>query len=315
MSLDFEVDLVYLWCDGDDPEFQKKRSEALKQYSGIELHKEGTSSYRFVETEELKYSLRSVEKFAPWIKNIYIVTAGQTPKWLNTSNPKIKIIDHKDIIPEKYLPTFNSSVIELFLPYIPNLSEHFLYANDDMFFWDDVTREFFFTSIGTPIVRTSSPMKTEPKTSLFGSTLYNAYKLVFDKFNKTVAYWSHHGIDSYKKSDFLECLKHFENQFNEMANHKFREHSDIQRMVFSFYSVAEKGAQIKEYPRKWYDKYVTRINETCYSNCTIRKIRKYQNKKFQLFCINDCKKTTDKDRLYMKKILEEKFPQKSAYEI
>ena len=315
MELSFDVDLIYLWCDGNEPEFQRKRTEALEKYTGVQLHKEGTSDYRFIETDELKYALRSTEKYAPWIRNIFIVTASQIPKWLDTSNPKIKIVDHKDIIPEKYLPTFNSSVIELFLPYIPGLSEHFIYANDDMFFWDDVTREFFFTPTGAPIVRTSSPMKTEPKTSLFGSTLYNAYKLIFDKFNKTVAYWSHHNIDSYKKSDFLECLSYFKEEFDEMAQHKFREHSDIQRMIFSFYAIAEKNAQLKEYPRKWYDKYITRINETCYSACITKKIRKYANKKFQCFCVNDCKKTRNKDRLYMKKILEQKFPQKSAYEL
>ncbi len=315
MKLDFDVDLVYLWCDGNDPQFKAARLKALEEYRGVELHKEGTSDYRFIETEELKYSLRSAEKYAPWIRNIYIITAGQKPKWFDSLNPKVKIIDHTEIIPEKYLPTFNSSVIELFLPFIPGLSEHFLFANDDMFFWDNVDREFFFTHTGAPIVRTSTKMKTEPKTSLFGSTLYNGYKLIFDKFNKTVAYWSHHGIDSYRKSDYLECLKCFEKEFEGMSPHKFREHSDIQRMVFSFYAVALKGAQIKEYPHRWYDKFITRVNETNYVSCLIRKMRKYQGKKFQLFCINDCKKTTDKDRLYMKKLLEEKFPEKSACEV
>lgn len=315
MELNFDVDLVYLWCDGNDPEFIRKRLEALRAYDEGALHKESTSSFRFVETDELKYSLRSAQKYAPWIRNIYIVTNEQKPKWLDISNPKVKIIDHKDIIPEKYLPTFNSTAIEVFLAQIPNLSEHFLFANDDMFFWGDVDREFFFTPDGAPIVRTSRPMGGQPKNSLFGSMVYAGYKMILDKFGKSVAYWSHHGIDSYRKSDILECIDYFKEDFERTASHKFREKDDVQRMIFSYYAVAEKGAVIKEYPRKWYDKYFPRIKESCFANCTTRKLKHFRGKDFKLFCINDYRKTKDKDRAYMVKMLEEKFPEKSAYEL
>lgn len=316
MSLNFDVDLVYLWCDGNDPEFKRKRLETLEKYKNIKLDKEGTSDFRFIEMEELKYSLRSAEKYAPWIRNIYLVTYEQIPKWLNTNNPKIKVIDHKDIIPAKYLPTFNSSAIEVFLPQIPGLSEHFLFANDDMFFWGDVDKEFFFTQEGgEPICRTSKRITKTPKNSLFGTTVYTAYKMVLEKFGKNVPYWSHHGIDSYRKSDYLECIDHFKDELELTASHKFREETDVQRMIFSYYAIAQKGAVVKEYPHKWYDKLITRINETCYSSCTIKKMKHFRNKDFKLFCINDGRKTTDKDRLYMKNMLEEKFPEKSSYEL
>ena len=72
--MNFDVDLVYLWCDGNDPEFQKKKELAFKDYTNKELDREGTSNFRFIEMNELKYSLRSAEKYAPWIRNIYIVT-------------------------------------------------------------------------------------------------------------------------------------------------------------------------------------------------------------------------------------------------
>ena len=91
-----------------------------------------------------KYSLRSVEMYAPWIRKIFIVTDNQVPKWLDTSNPKIRIVDHKEILPEVSLPCFNSRLIEHFLYKIPGLSEHFLYANDDMFINRPVTPATFF---------------------------------------------------------------------------------------------------------------------------------------------------------------------------
>ncbi len=317
MELRFDIDLVYLWCDGNEPEFKRKRLEALASYHGVELDKDSSSDYRFIEMDELKYSLRSAEKFAPWVRNIYIITNAQVPQWLNVNHPKINIIDHKDIIPAKYLPMFNSSAIEIFLPNIEGLSEHFLYANDDMFFWGNVEKDFFFTPDGAPIVRTSKRMgkKNKAGKSLFGTIVRNARKMVLDKFGKDVPYWSHHGIDSYRKSDYLECIKSFKEQYELTAQHTFREFTDVQRMIVSYYAVAEKGAVIKEYPRRWFEGVFPTIHETCYSSCTIKKMKRFRGKDFKLFCINDGAKTTDKDRLYMKTMLEEKFPEKSAYEL
>lgn len=315
MELDFDVDLVYLWCDGNDPEFQKKKQEALKKSEKHNLDKEGTSNFRFVETEELKYSLRSVEKFAPWVRNIYIVTYEQVPQWLNIKHPKIKIIDHKDIIPEKHLPTFNSTAIEVFLPQIQGLSEHFIFANDDMFFWDSVGKEFFFDPKGVPICR-AHKRNAKHVHSLYGTIIDNGRKLILEKFGKDIMFWPHHGIDGYRKSDFLECINFFKEDFERTASHKFREMSDVQRMIVSFYIIAEKGALVDIIPsKKWYEFFSPVIRENAYTSCVTKKMKKFRGKNFKLFCINDCSKTTDKDRLYMKELLEEKFPQKSAYEL
>ncbi len=308
------IDLVYLWCDGDDPEFKRERNEAFEKYHNTKLDSEGCSDFRFIQMDELKYSLRSVEKYAPWIRNIYIVTYKQTPSWLNLDNPKIKIVDHSEIIPQKYLPTFNSTAIEVFLPQIKGLSEHFLFANDDMFFWGEVAPDFFFTNEGAPICRTSKRITKVPTKSLFGLMVYKGYKMVLDKFGKDVPYWSHHGIDSYRKTDYLECIEHFKDEFEQTASHQFRENTDVQRMIVTYYAVAEKGAVIKEYPRHWYDKFIPRINETCYASCTKKKMKLYRGKEFKLFCINDGPKAKPTDRIYMKELLEEKFPNKSCFE-
>lgn len=315
MNINFPIDLVYLWCDGNDPEFKKKKKAAYEKYRNVVLDKEGTSDFRFIDMEELKYSLRSAEKYAPWIRNIYIVTYEQVPEWLNVNHPKIHIIDHKDIIPAQYLPTFNSSAIEVFLAKIPGLSEHFIFANDDMFFWGEVGKDFFFDEKGTPYCRTRKRITKEPVGSQYGTMVYNSYKLILDKFGKDTPYWSHHGIDAYRKSDYLECIECFKEDFNRTASHTFREETDIQRAIINYYALAQKGAILKEFPYKWYDKIFTRIDESCYSSCTKKKIKRFKNKKFKLFCINDGRKTKDSDRLYMKNVLEEKFPQKSAYEL
>ena len=106
----YPVDIVYLWCDSSDDVWRTKKNDELRKL-GKTTDNDSTGDCRFIDNDELKYSLRSLEKYAPWINNIFIVTDSQVPKWLDTTNPKIKIIDHKEILPEDVLPTFNASAI------------------------------------------------------------------------------------------------------------------------------------------------------------------------------------------------------------
>ena len=101
---------------------------------------------RFADNEELRYSLRSVEKHAPWVRKIFIVTNGQIPAWINLDNPRIKIVTHHEIFPNiSHLPTFSSPAIESHLHRIPGLSQKFIYMNDDVMFGDDVWPDDFYT--------------------------------------------------------------------------------------------------------------------------------------------------------------------------
>lgn len=104
------------------------------------------SEHRFADNNELKYSLRSLEKHAKWIRNVYIVTNGQVPHWLNVSHPKIRLVTHEHIFPNKsHLPTFSSPAIESHLHRIDGLSERFLYFNDDLMLGAPIWPEDFYT--------------------------------------------------------------------------------------------------------------------------------------------------------------------------
>ena len=118
------VDVVYTWVNGTDPEHKKLLKKFGKSWDG---------GYR--EYGVLKYSIRTVEKFMPWVRNIVIVTNGQVPTWANTSSPRLRIVTHKEIFPypDDDLPTFNSNAIEAHLHKIPGLAPCYLYLNDDMF--------------------------------------------------------------------------------------------------------------------------------------------------------------------------------------
>lgn len=123
------IDLVYTWVNGSDAIFLK----SMSNYLGVS----DANRNRFDDHNELLFSLRSVEKFAPWFRHIYIVTNGQIPHWLNLDNPRVSIVSHKEICPpeliEQALPTFSSPAIEMMLHRIPKLSERFLYMNDDFY--------------------------------------------------------------------------------------------------------------------------------------------------------------------------------------
>ncbi len=117
-------------------------------FSGVDLENYDNhfSASRFADNQELRYSLRSIEKFAPWVRQIFIVTNGQIPSWLNLDNPRIKIVTHAEIFSnQSHLPTFSSPAIESHLHKIPGLSKKFIYLNDDVMFGEEVWPDDFYT--------------------------------------------------------------------------------------------------------------------------------------------------------------------------
>lgn len=141
----FPIDAVWTWVDGADPEWQKRRAD----WQGTSPTTfDGDDPNRFIDAEELRYSLRSVAMYAPWIRHLYIVTDRQRPAWL-ADHDRVTVVDHSEIFGEgSALPTFNSHAIENNLHHIEGLSEHFLYFNDDVFLGRRVTAEDFFTPGG-----------------------------------------------------------------------------------------------------------------------------------------------------------------------
>lgn len=140
------VDAVITWVAGSDPIHQKKR----RFYSDGSEPKNSTASKRFEEGEDLIFCLRSIFKYAPWIRNIYILTDAQVPPIRAdlAEEKQVFIIDHKTVFRgfENYLPTFNSLAIEAFLWRIEGLANQFIYFNDDFGLCRPVSPELFFQS-------------------------------------------------------------------------------------------------------------------------------------------------------------------------
>ena len=133
-----DIDFVLTYLDGNDPEWQKEKN----RYTPGSTSDINPNRYR--DWDNLQYFFRGVEKYAPWVRKIHIVTWGHVPAWLNTAHPQINIVNHRDYLPEQWLPTFSSRCIDMNLHRIPGLAEQFVYFNDDMFLPAPVKPEFFF---------------------------------------------------------------------------------------------------------------------------------------------------------------------------
>lgn len=136
----FDVDLVIPWVDGNDRAWQVERAK----YSGISLSDSDASTARFRDWNLLQYVFRGIETNLPWIRKVHFITWGHLPTWLNLNHPKLNIVNHKDFIPSKYLPTFSSHPIELNIHRIQGLADHFIYSNDDIYFTNPCSIEDFF---------------------------------------------------------------------------------------------------------------------------------------------------------------------------
>lgn len=133
------IDIVMPWVDGSDMEWQKEK----KKYD--ETTSNGDNRIiRYRDWEMLPYWFRGIEKYAPWVRKIHFITWGHLPKWLNTENKKLNIVKHSEYIPSKYLPTFSSHPIELNIFRIKDLSEQFIYMNDDTYIVAPVSQKDFF---------------------------------------------------------------------------------------------------------------------------------------------------------------------------
>ena len=155
-STDNHIDAVILWVDGNDPKHQEKMLPYLKDKSTF---KNSKFKARYSQVDEIKFTVNSLLKFAPYLRTIFIVTDNQTPKFLKESKDldiykNVIIIDHKVIFrgSEEVLPTFCSRSIETCIHKIPNLAEKFIYLNDDFFLINKTEPSDFFKN-GLPVLR------------------------------------------------------------------------------------------------------------------------------------------------------------------
>lgn len=175
-----QIDFVITWVDGQDEAWLKRKAHYTHDNEeGID-HRE----CRYRDWGLLRYWFRGVEKFAPWVHKIHFITEGHLPKWLNTQHPNLHIVNHVDYIPEKFLPTFSSHVLEIWMHRIEGLTEHFVYFNDDFFLIRPVTPKDFFHH-GKPCdMAAFQPVVANPSDPLMSHLYLNNMLVLCKYFNK-----------------------------------------------------------------------------------------------------------------------------------
>ena len=318
---DYPIDIVYLWCDDTDKQWQTKKQQYLSNEK--HLDSQSTSDCRFANNDELKYSLRSVAKYAPWINHIYIVSDHQTPSWLNTDHPKITMINHEDILPKENLPLFNSCAIETGVAKIIPLSEHFLLANDDTFLGAFVHPKDFFNSQGQAIVYLKpNPAKKKIAKSQYSQFISQMQNTIFKAFGKRFNWQPHHNIDAYLKSEYQKCINHFHELSATTIKHRFRKAPCFHRSLIGYYMICRQKA-VQHNIKKWRFKllklfpllkHFIQVDSVSFNTSALKNIKKISSISPKMFCLNDCEKTTAKDRQQLKQFMQELFPTKSEFE-
>lgn len=129
------IDIVYLWVNGNDAQWRSRRQRARQRLTPadqVDMAPYSNVEGRFRDNDELRYSLRALERFFPGHGHVYVVTDRQTPRWF-CQHPRLTVVDHRELIPGRSLPTFDSGHIESYIHRIPNLAERYIYFNDDVF--------------------------------------------------------------------------------------------------------------------------------------------------------------------------------------
>ncbi len=332
-----DIDFVITWVDGSDPAWQAERARYL--HPDMPLDQIDFRETRYRNWDNLHYWFRAVETYAPWVRKVHFVTWGHIPEWLNPDAPKLHITNHRDFIPEQYLPTFSSHPIELNLHRIPGLSDQFVYFNDDFFLTAPVEPADFFKDglprdslEEMPLLFTMPSLMNCVNTNdvIFANQhfrrdlcrgrnrskwfslhdphamLKNLYMTAFHSrylFGLNI----HHLPQAYLKDTFRQVWEADANLLDQVCTHKFRSSSDVSQCVFKFWQLMS-GTFLPYNKRKVSKLYQAgrEFNQMCESICSQR---------YKYICFNDADEIEfESHKIALNQAFEQVLPHKSSFE-
>ena len=249
---------------------------------------------------------------------------------MDISNPKVTVVPQESILPMDAGPIFNSCAVESCLANIPNLSEHFILSNDDMFFNKPVKPDYFFDKGGRAkfrcIYRKNGKAVRDEK-SIYLKLLINSAAAIEKAFDVNLyGLKSSHGIDPYIKSSMKECCKNpiLSKFIKNTMYHRFRDESDVHRLIFNLYDIVKNRADVvishsKHVGHNVILDFLYNVvnwksikNSVFFCNDAIKS--KVLSCNAPIVCINDSIYNTKETREHNKQFFETKFPDKSEFE-
>lgn len=332
------IDFVVTWVDGNDKQWQAEKDKYL---SGNKKERYDNNEERYREWDLFKYWFRAVEKYAPWVNKVYLVTWGHIPSWLNTECEKLVIVKHSDYMDEAFLPTFSSIPIELNLHKIKDLNEHFVYFNDDIFINSHVKPEDFFQA-GLPLACSmAKPVIPVRDNTVFRHQLFSVAGLM-NSYNWLEAikrnphkwfYWKYglglapnitvmlkgyllgmeftHLCQGFRKTTMKRVWDKYQTEMTTACMNKFRQATDPNHQIFTIQEIMD-GSYIpmtKQTLGRHFWQISTQFNNIAST---------LHDKKVKTICINDDRDINADNFEFFKselhKVFEEKFPLKSVFE-
>jgi len=324
------IDFVIPWVDGLNTEWLERFRKYAKP--------EGDSrEMRFRDWDLLKYWLRSIEKFTPWVRKIHFITSGELPDWLNTNHPQLNWVRHHDYIPTEYLPTFNANTIEMNIHRIESLSEKFVYFNDDLFIMRPVCESHFFKG-ELPLdmaVMTAKPAgggiihmaindlevidKHFDKHSAIKKNFAKWYSLKYGKgvISNILLYpWTEfsgfidpHMPSAFIKSTLSEIWEKEPDILDRTCSNKFRTNNDVNQWLIRYWQLASGKFEPKNIKKNTLciditDESVGHIHDMI------------SEQKYEIICLNDSADIRDFEycKTNIQAAFEKIMPEKSAFE-
>ncbi len=308
-----DVDMVFSWVDGSSTEFQRTRAAQMAEYV-VGEGDDGPARYRHV--DELRYALRSVHMYAPWVRRIFIATDSPAPAWL-IDHPKVTIVRSEEFFADtSVLPIHNSHAVEAQLHRIDGLAEHFLYSNDDMFFGRAVEPELFFSPAGlTRFVECGIRIGAGGQ-ALHRSGHDNALRvnraLLRERFGRTITRDLEHCATPLRRSVAAEVERAFPEDFARTAASRFRSATDISvtNSLYHYYAQFTGQAIATTTPR-------VRYVQTTLAASLSGMERLARRRDVDMFCLNDGGAGEMPEELRVRTvtdILERMFPVRAPWE-
>ncbi|MFI5085233.1 MAG: stealth family protein [Actinomycetales bacterium] len=279
----FDIDLVFSWVDGSSPEYLAARKARM---AGVVVGEGDDHEARFRQIDELKYALRSVYMFAPWIRRIFIATDSPAPVWL-ADHPAVTIVRSEEFFADpSVLPTHNSQAVECQLHHIEGLSEHFLYSNDDMFFGRPVAPDMFFTPGGiTKFIEAETRIglgENAAERSGFENAARVNRRLLWNRFGRITTRHLEHAATPLRRSVMAEMEREFPAEFTATAASTFRAEDNISvtNSLYHYYGLLTGRATVQTRAKVKYVDTTARSGLT-YLASLLRK------RQADFFCLND----------------------------
>lgn len=279
--------------DGDEEEIEEATDTAAMS--------------RFKNRQELKYSLRSIEQYMPWVRKIFVFTNCAKPSWLEETD-NLVWVRHEDVIPAKNLPTFNSHAIESYLHKIPDLSEHFIYFNDDFFVNQPLSIQLFFTANGVAQSNLEDyGVVNGPQVE--GDADYlnaarNGVDLLRKEFGMVPTRLHKHSPYAMSKSVMAEMEKKFKDGFARTRAGKFRSSTDLSTASFLFHHYGYATRAVA------YGGFRAKLVKNTARNLEADFKMMVEGTTVRTFCLNDGNDSHDDERwnTMISEFLEARFP-------